>query len=139
MPNSQKNSKKYRQRAKNDSPTALTLERPLRFNNALPPGQKTVRDYAQAPSTKELLKTLENNKKHFDEQCALAQELFLMADPLDDDLFTTPEPDAAFGVRFRPAPGDGKAKKRATYFDSVLVQRVYGRETGEVLGVGAGE
>ena len=44
--NSQKNSKKYRQRAKNDSPTSLTFERPLRFNNALPPGQKTVRDYA---------------------------------------------------------------------------------------------
>lgn len=62
-----------------------------------------------------------------------------MADPLDDDLFATPEPDAAFGVRFRPAPADGKAKKRTTYFDSVLVQRVYGRETGEVLGVGAGE
>lgn len=79
---------------------------------------------------------MQENKNYFDEQCANAQELFLKTDLMDDALFAPPEPDPEFGVRFAPGPKDAKRPRDAHYFDSVLVQRVYGREVADVLGVG---
>ena len=81
----------------------------------------------------ELREKLERDRKYFDKQCEKAQRLFLKTELMDDALFAPPEPDPEFGVRFAPAP-ERTHKTDARYFDSVLVQRVYGREVGDVLG-----
>lgn len=53
---------------------------------------------------------------------------------MDDSLFAAPEPDPEFGVRFRLIREGTGEPKTARYFDSVLVQRVYGREIADILG-----
>ena len=63
-----------------------------------------------------------------------AQELFLKTELMDDSLFAAPEPDPEFGVRFRLVREGTGEPKTARYFDSVLVQRVYGREIADILG-----
>ena len=81
----------------------------------------------------ELREKLERDRAYFDEQCEKAQRLFLKTELMDDALFAPPEPDPEFGVRFEPAQEQPRGPS-ARYFDSVLVQRVYGRAVGDVLG-----